>query len=130
MGFSRFFIDRPIFAAVLSIVITIVGLVAMVTLPIAQYPDIVPPTIEVTANYPGANAEVVAETVATPIEQEVNGVERMIYMQSQSASDGSMTLRVTFALGANLDFAQVLTQNRVSIAEAKLPEDEIGRAHV
>lgn len=123
MGFSRFFIDRPIFAAVLSIVITIVGLVAMITLPIAQYPDIVPPTIEVTANYPGANAEVVAETVATPIEQEVNGVERMIYMQSQSASDGSMTLRVTFGLGANLDFAQVLTQNRVSIAEAKLPED-------
>ncbi len=123
MGFSRFFIDRPIFAAVLSIVITIVGLVAMVSLPIAQYPDIVPPTIEVTANYPGANAEVVAETVATPIEQEVNGVERMIYMQSQSASDGSMTLRVTFGLGADLDFAQVLTQNRVSIAEAKLPED-------
>lgn len=123
MGFSRFFIDRPIFASVLSIVITIMGLVAMLGLPVAQYPDIVPPTIEVTANYPGANAEVVAETVATPIEQEVNGVEKMIYMQSQSASDGSMTLRVTFDLGSNLDFAQVLVQNRVAIAETKLPED-------
>jgi multidrug efflux pump len=121
--FSHFFIDRPIFATVLSIVIVIVGTVALSQLPIAQYPEVAPPTITVTANYPGANAKVVAETVATPIEQEVNGVENMIYMSSRCTNDGQMLLDVTFKLGTNLDMAQVLVQNRVKIAEAKLPED-------
>ena len=121
--FSHFFIDRPIFATVLSIVIVIVGTVALAELPIAQYPEVAPPTITVTANYPGANAKVVADTVATPIEQEVNGVENMIYMSSRCTNDGQMLLDVTFKLGTNLDMAQVLVQNRVKIAEAKLPED-------
>jgi multidrug efflux pump len=121
--FSHIFIDRPIFATVLSIVIVIVGVVALSQLPIAQYPEVAPPTITVTANYPGANAKVVADTVATPIEQEVNGVENMIYMSSRSTNDGQMLLDVTFKLGADLDMAQVLVQNRVKIAEAKLPED-------
>jgi multidrug efflux pump len=121
--FSHFFIDRPIFATVLSIVIVIVGGVALVGLSIAQYPEVAPPTINVTANYPGANAKVVADTVATPIEQEVNGVENMIYMSSRCTNDGQMLLDVTFKLGTNLDMAQVLVQNRVKIAEAKLPED-------
>jgi multidrug efflux pump len=120
---SHIFIDRPIFATVLSIVIVIVGAVALVGLPIAQYPEVAPPTITVTANYPGANAKVVADTVATPIEQEVNGVENMIYMSSRCTNDGQMLLDVTFALGTNLDMSQVLVQNRVKIAEAKLPED-------
>jgi multidrug efflux pump len=120
---SHFFIDRPIFATVLSIVIVILGTVALVELPIAQYPEVAPPTITVTANYPGANAKVVADTVATPIEQEVNGVENMIYMSSRCTNDGQMLLDVTFKLGTNLDMAQVLVQNRVKIAEAKLPED-------
>jgi multidrug efflux pump len=121
--FSHFFIDRPIFATVLSIVFVIVGTVAVLELPIAQYPEVAPPTITVTANYPGANAKVVADTVATTIEQEVNGVENMIYMSSRSTNDGQMLLDVTFKLGTNLDMAQVLTQNRVKIAEAKLPDD-------
>src|SRR5215468_10786428 len=121
--FSHFFIDRPIFATVLSIVIVIVGGVALSQLPIAQYPEVAPPTVTVTANYPGANAKVVADTVATPIEQEVNGVENMIYMSSRCTNDGQMTLDVTFKLGTNLDMAQVLTQNRVKVAEAKLPEE-------
>src|SRR3954466_9307270 len=120
---SRFFIDRPIFATVLSIVIVIVGVVSLPKLPIAQYPDVAPPTVQVTATYPGANAKIVADTVATPIEQEVNGVERMLYMSSKSTNDGQMNLDVTFELGANLDDAQVLVQNRVSIAQAKLPEE-------
>jgi multidrug efflux pump len=121
--FAHFFIDRPIFATVLSVVIVIVGTVALSQLPIAQYPEVAPPTITVTANYPGANAKVVADTVATPIEQEVNGVENMIYMSSRCTNDGQMLLDVTFALGTNLDMAQVLVQNRVKIAEAKLPEE-------
>ena len=120
---SNFFIDRPIFATVLSIVIVILGAVAFVQLPIAQYPEVAPPVVQVSAIYPGANAKTVAETVATPIELEVNGVERMLYMSSQCTNDGQMYLDVTFEVGTNLDMAQVLVQNRVSIAEAKLPEE-------
>jgi len=121
--FSIFFIRRPIFAAVISIVIVVVGLVAMMALPIARYPDIAPPTVKITAIYPGADARTIAETVAAPIEQEVNGVEGMIYMQSVSANDGSMNLTVTFEPGTDLDTANVLTQNRVAVAEARLPEE-------
>lgn len=121
--FSIFFIRRPIFAAVISIVIVLVGLVALKALPIARYPDIAPPTVKITAIYPGADARTIAETVAAPIEQEVNGVEGMIYMQSVSANDGSMNLTVTFEPGTNLDTANVLTQNRVAVAEARLPEE-------
>jgi multidrug efflux pump len=120
---SHFFIDRPIFATVLSILFLVVGGVALTQLPIAQYPEVTPPTVQVTATYPGANAKTVADTVATPIEQEVNGVERMLYMASKCTNDGQMNLDVTFELGTNLDTAQVLVQNRVSIAQAKLPEE-------
>ena len=119
---SRFFIDRPIFAAVLSIVIMLAGGVAVFTLPIAQYPEITPPTILVSCVYPGASAKVVAETVAAPIEQQVNGVEDMLYMSSQCANDGSYTLTITFRLGVNLNQAQVLVQNRVSLATPSLPD--------
>src|SRR3954447_6475726 len=120
---SRFFIDRPIFAAVLSIVIVIIGVVSVVKLPVAQYPEVAPPTVSVTANYPGANALDVAENVATPIEQEINGVENMIYMLSKCTNDGQMLLDITFKPGTDLNMAQVLVQNRVAIAEAKLPEE-------
>ena len=126
---SRFFIDRPIMAMVLSIVIVIIGGVAVIKLPVAQYPEVVPPTINVTANYPGANALDVAENVATPIEQEVNGVENMIYMLSKCTNDGQMLLDVTFKPGTDLNMAQVLVQNRVAVAEAKLP-DEVKRQGV
>ena len=123
MNFPHFFIDRPIFAGVVSIIITLVGAIALMTLPIAQYPEIAPPTVQVSTNYPGANARVVAETVATPIEQQVNGVEDMLYMSSQSTSDGNMTLTITFKLGTDLNNAQVLVQNRVAIALPALPEE-------
>ncbi len=120
--FSRFFIDRPILASVPSIIITLVGLVALYTLPVAQYPEITPPTIQVACNYPGASAQVVADTVAAPIEQQVNGVEDMLYMSSQSSNDGSYSLMVTFKVGTNLNMAQVLVQNRVALAQPTLPD--------
>jgi multidrug efflux pump len=121
--FTHFFIDRPIFASVLSIVIILVGGLALIGLPIAQYPEIAPPTVLVSAVYPGANAKVVAETVATPIEQEVNGIEDMLYMTSQSTNSGNMALTITFKPGTNLDKAQVQVQNRVALAEPKLPQE-------
>jgi hydrophobe/amphiphile efflux-1 (HAE1) family protein len=121
--FSHFFIDRPVFAAVISIIVVLVGAFAYPTLPVAQYPEIAPPTITVTAFYPGASAEVIADTVATPLEQEINGVEDMIYMSSSSTSDGQLTITLTFKLGADLNNAQVLVQNRVASAEPRLPED-------
>ena len=127
--FSRIFIERPIAATVLALVIVIAGVVTLPGLPISQYPDITPPTVKVSCTYPGASAVVVAETVASPIEQEVNGVEGMIYMSSTSANDGSYALTVTFAVGTNLDMAQVLVQNRVAIALPKLP-DEVKRQGV
>src|SRR5271165_3473355 len=120
--FSRFFIDRPIFAAVLSIVITLAGGIAVRNLSIAQYPNITPPTVEVSAYYPGANAKVVADTVAAPIEQQVNGVEGMLYMSSQCTNDGVYTLTVTFHHGVDLNMAQVLVQNRVTLAQPVLPD--------
>ncbi len=121
--FARFFVDRPIYATVLSVVIVLVGLIALVRLPVAQYPEVAPPTISVMAYYPGASAKIVADTVAAPLEQEINGVENMIYMSSRSTNDGQMNLDITFAVGADLDRAQVLVQNRVAIAQAKLPEE-------
>ncbi len=123
MKIAHFFIDRPIFATVISIITIIVGTLAFVSLPIEQYPQVAPPTVEVSASYPGADAQTVAATVATPIEQEINGVEGMLYMLSQSTADGRMTLTITFKLGTDLDIAQVLVQNRVAIAVPRLPEE-------
>ncbi len=123
--FANFFIDRPIFAAVLSIFITLVGAIALLNLPIAQYPRIAPPTVQVQTNYPGANAEVVEESVATPIEQQVNGAESMLYMSSLSSNDGQMTLTVTFEIERDQDIASVDVQNREAVAESRLPEEVI-----
>jgi hydrophobe/amphiphile efflux-1 (HAE1) family protein len=123
MRFSRFFIDRPIFAVVMSTVITILGAICYTVLPIAQYPEVVPPTVQVTATYPGASAETVAETVAAPIEQEINGVDGMLYQSSQSTGDGRLVITVTFKQGTNLDIAQTLIQNRVAIAIPRLPQE-------
>src|SRR5215475_10903243 len=123
MRISHFFIDRPIFAAVVSIVFVIVGGVSFTRLPVAQYPEIAPPTINVTGQYPGASAEVVASTVVTPLEQQINGVESMLYVTSNSTGDGRFSIAVTFELGTNLDIAQVQVQNRVAVAQPRLPAD-------
>ncbi|MGH6941825.1 efflux RND transporter permease subunit [Hypericibacter sp.] len=123
MRLTHFFIDRPIFATVLSVFVTLVGLGALFILPVAQYPEIVPPTVQVTTTYPGASAETVSRTVATPLEQQINGVENMLYMSSQSTGDGKLTVTVTFRIGTDLNVAQMLTQNRVEDALPRLPED-------
>ena len=123
MNLSRFFIDRPILAGVLSLLIFLAGLIALRALPVSEYPDVVPPTVVVRATYPGANPKVIAETVATPLEEAINGVEGMIYMSSQATTDGVMTLNVTFRLGTDPDKAQQLVQNRVAQAEPRLPEE-------
>src|ERR1700722_13425948 len=126
MKISHFFIDRPIFAAVVSIVFVILGGVSFSRLPVAQYPEIAPPIINVSSQYPGASAEVVASTVVSPIEDQINGVENMLYMYSNSTADGRFTIAVTFNLGTNLDIAQVQVQNRVAVAQPRLRAD--GRA--
>src|SRR5205807_9116870 len=123
MRISHFFIDRPIFAAVVSIVFVIIGGVAFFRLPVAQYPEIAPPVISVIGQYPGASADVVAATVVTPIEQQINGVENLLYVSSNSTADGRFQISVTFDLGTNLDIAHVQVQNRVAIAEPRLPQD-------
>src|SRR5258706_2620941 len=121
MRLSHFFIDRPIFAAVVSIVFLILGAVSADRLPVAQYPDIAPPVINVSGQYPGASPEVVASTVVAPLEQQINGVEHMLYISSNSTGDGRFSISVTFDLGTNLDIAQVQVQNRVAIAQPRLP---------
>lgn len=123
MNFSRFFIDRPIFAGALSTLILLAGIISLFRLPVSEYPDVVPPLIVVNAQYPGANPAVVAQTVAAPLEEQINGVEDMLYMQSQANSDGNLTLSVTFKVGTDPDKAQQLVQNRVSQALPRLPED-------
>src|ERR1700742_3945022 len=123
MQLSRTFIERPIFTTVLSVFVTLAGLGALAILPVAQYPEIVPPTVQITTSYPGASAETVARTVATPLEQQINGVENMLYMSSQSTGDGNLTITVTFRIGTDLNVAQMLTQNRVQDALTRLPED-------
>src|SRR5438874_5266066 len=123
MRISHFFIDRPIFAAVVSIVFVILGGVSFYRLPVAQYPEIAPPIINVSGQYPGASADVVASTVVTPLEQQINGVENMLYMSSNSTADGRFSIQVSFDLGTNLDIAQVQVQNRVAIAQPRLPSD-------
>ncbi|WP_444908751.1 efflux RND transporter permease subunit [Microbulbifer sp. TRSA005] len=123
MNFSRFFVDRPIFASVLSIIIFVVGLISIPSLPVSEYPEVVPPSVQVSARYPGANPKTISETVATPLEEAINGVENMIYMKSVAGSDGTLTLNVTFKLGTDPDQAQVQVQNRVSQALPRLPED-------
>src|SRR6266540_3446566 len=123
MNLGRLSINQPILAMVLSIVLLIVGAIAYTTLPVSEYPQVVPPTVVITTQYPGASAQTVSDTVAAPIEQEINGVEDMLYLYSQATSNGQLTITVTFKLGTDLDKAQVLVQNRVAIAEPRLPED-------
>src|SRR5438128_6174358 len=123
MRFAHFFIDRPVFASVISIVLVVVGAIAATLLPISQYPEIAPPSVVITASYPGANADTVSKTVATPIEEQLNGVEHMMYVSTQCTNDGQMRTTVTFELGTNLDIAQVQVQNRVALAEPQLPEE-------
>ncbi|HEV2000641.1 MAG TPA: efflux RND transporter permease subunit, partial [Xanthobacteraceae bacterium] len=123
MRISHFFIDRPIFASVLAIVILILGGVTFVRLPVAQYPEIAPPIINVSGQYPGASADVVATTVIAPIEEQINGVENMLYISSSATADGRFSIAVTFDLGTNLDIAQVQVQNRAAIAQPRLPAD-------
>jgi hydrophobe/amphiphile efflux-1 (HAE1) family protein len=123
MKFTHVFIDRPVLATVISVFITLIGLGALFVLPVSQYPEIVPPTVQVTTSYPGASADVVAQTVATPLEQQINGVENMLYMSSQSTGDGKLTITVTFSIGTDLNVAQMLTQNRVQDALPRLPDD-------
>ena len=120
---AEFFVRRPIVAMVIAIIIVILGVTSMTKLPIAQYPDINPPEVAVSATYTGANAEVVEQSVATPLEQKVNGVENMLYMKSVNANDGTMKLTISFEVGSDLDMSNVLTQNRVSEATASIPED-------
>ena len=122
MKFSEFFISRPIFAGVLSALILLAGLIALPLLPISEYPEVVPPTVVVKASYPGANPKVIADTVASPLEQAINGVEGMMYQSSQATADGVMTLTITFALSTDIDKAQVQVQNRVAQALPKLPD--------
>ena len=123
MRLSHFFIDRPIFATVISIIIVIVGAVAVTRLPFAQYPDIAPPLVRVSGQYPGASADVVANTVVAPLEQGINGVENMLYLTSNATGDGRFQIDVTFDLGTNLDIAQVQVQNRVAVALPRVPAD-------
>ena len=120
---AKFFIDRPVFASVLSIVTIIAGALSILGLPVNQYPEIAPPTVTVTTAYPGANAKTVSETVATPLEEQINGVEHMLYMSSQCTNDGNLSLTVTFKVDTNLDVAQVQVQNRVAIAQPQLPQE-------
>ncbi len=122
MNLSKFFVDRPIFAGVISIAIFLAGLIAMLRLPISEYPEVVLPSVVVTAMFPGANPQTIAQTVATPLEEQINGTEGMLYMGSSAASDGTLTLTVTFKLGMDPNLAQQLVQNRVNQALPRLPE--------
>ena len=123
MNFSRFFVDKPIFAVVLSVIVFVGGLLAIFKLPVSEYPEVVPPSVVVRAQYPGANPKVIAETVAAPLEEQINGIEDMLYMSSQNTSDGALMLTLTFAIGTDIDRAESQVQNRVQRALPRLPEE-------